>query len=70
MKLLRSVLPLKPKLLKPQNPLLTGKNLEPEHVAADGRFLRKLKQPITLELMDKMEMGVGNSFIYRFALPG
>ena len=36
----------------------------------DGRIVSKLKEPITIELMDKMEMGADNSFVYRFALPG
>jgi hypothetical protein len=36
----------------------------------DNRIIQNLKTPITLELMDKMEMGAGNSYVYRFALPG
>lgn len=36
---------------------------------ADGRIISKLDNPITIELMDKMELG-GDSFVYRFAIPG
>ena len=36
---------------------------------ADGRIISKLEKPITIELMDKMELG-GDSFVYRFAIPG
>ena len=35
----------------------------------DGRIISKLEKPITIELMDKMELG-GDSFVYRFAIPG
>jgi hypothetical protein len=35
----------------------------------DGRIVQKLEEPITIELMDKMEMG-SDTFVYRFALPG
>ena len=66
-----TILPIKAKKLVPINPILTAENLLGENLnETDGRFVNKLKKPIKLELMDKMEMGVGNSFIYRFALPG
>ena len=64
-------LPGRVKLLKPLNPILDANGLQPEEVnPEDGRVIQKLKEPIRLELMDKMEMGAGNSYIYRFALPG
>ena len=36
----------------------------------DGRIVQKLDKPIQVELMEKLEMGCDNSFVYRFALPG
>ena len=36
----------------------------------DGRIVQKLEKPIQVELMEKLEMGCDNSFVYRFALPG
>jgi len=65
-----AILPMKARKLVPKNPILNAENLVGEIKKADGRFVNELKSPIKLELMDKMEMGVGNSFIYRFALPG
>jgi len=66
-----TILPIKAKKLVPTNPILKADNLLGEKLnEAEGRYVNKLKTPIKLELMDKMEMGVGNSFIYRFALPG
>ena len=35
----------------------------------DQRMIRKLEKPITVELMDKMELA-NDSLVYRFALPG
>lgn len=71
MKALRSLLPQRARMLQPTHPLIDFSKCSPEEVNPhDNRSITKLQKPIPLELMDKMDIGVGNSYIYRFALPG
>lgn len=58
-----------PRYVKPTRVLANTNSLEGWKNPADNRILYKLPEPITIELMDKMELG-NDSFIYRFALPG
>mmetsp|Transcript_1624 Transcript_1624/g.2875 ORF Transcript_1624/g.2875 Transcript_1624/m.2875 type:complete len:221 (-) Transcript_1624:265-927(-) len=54
---------------KPNRYLINQSQLKDQKVEGENRFIKTLEKPITVELMDKMEVG-NDTFIYRFALPG